>query len=352
MRPPSTERLRLYGLYKQAMEGDVDGVMERPASVGSNQDEPEDTRKDRQKYDSWDAQRGLSRTEAKRRYVEALIETMHRYASTTADARALVDELEFVWDQIKNNSVASNGSSPRRATSGMEVPDYCTPRHSRYPPPNAGENMRVLSPESHEDELERKGERRIWYSEHSEGIYGGEKNDKGRETIEWRRKVEQALMKMTAEVAALKEQTSNVWDHQGKRTKRKDLTNWLTWLWWVAKTSKSGQRRTQIWSRIRAADHAVEVNARNAVNSYLNTDRAPNPIQESNQRPGINTMSLNDTPTHVLPSRNHYHHDLCRSINYPQLSSAHPQKASLDSVSHININFQRTFSEINLRLSE
>ncbi|EPQ65938.1 Bgt-2201 [Blumeria graminis f. sp. tritici] len=234
MRPPSTERLRLYGLYKQAMEGDVDGVMERPASVGSNQDEPEDTRKDRQKYDSWDAQRGLSRTEAKRRYVEALIETMHRYASTTADARALVDELEFVWDQIKNNSITSNGSSPRRATSGMEVTDYCTPRHSRYPPPNADENMRVLSPESQDDELERKGERRIWYSEHSEGIYGGEKNDKGRETIEWRRKVEQALMKMTAEVAALKEQTSNVWDHQGKRTKRKDLTNWLAWLWWVA----------------------------------------------------------------------------------------------------------------------
>jgi acyl-CoA-binding protein len=66
------------------MEGDVDGVMERPMSVGSGEEEPDDTKKDRDKYDAWDAQRGISRTEAKRRYIEALIDTMHKYASTTA----------------------------------------------------------------------------------------------------------------------------------------------------------------------------------------------------------------------------------------------------------------------------
>lgn len=81
-RPPPADRLRLYGLYKQAMEGDVDGVMERPASVEG--EEPDDVKKERDKYDAWHAQRGISRTEAKRRYIEALIETMHRYASTTA----------------------------------------------------------------------------------------------------------------------------------------------------------------------------------------------------------------------------------------------------------------------------
>ena len=79
-RPPPADRLRLYGLYKQAMEGDVDGVMERPSSV----DEAEDSKRERDKYDAWDAQRGVSRTEAKRRYIEALIETMHRFASGTA----------------------------------------------------------------------------------------------------------------------------------------------------------------------------------------------------------------------------------------------------------------------------
>jgi hypothetical protein len=29
-RPPSSARLKLYGLYKQSMEGDVEGVMSRP----------------------------------------------------------------------------------------------------------------------------------------------------------------------------------------------------------------------------------------------------------------------------------------------------------------------------------
>ena len=32
-RPPVADRLRLYGLYKQSMEGDVAGVMERPGGA-------------------------------------------------------------------------------------------------------------------------------------------------------------------------------------------------------------------------------------------------------------------------------------------------------------------------------
>lgn len=80
-RPPPSERLRLYGLYKQAMEGDVDGVMEQPmAGAGLS---AEELQRERDKWDAWNSQKGISRTEAKRRYVEALIETMHRYATTT-----------------------------------------------------------------------------------------------------------------------------------------------------------------------------------------------------------------------------------------------------------------------------
>jgi hypothetical protein len=52
------------------MEGDVDGVMERPMSVGSGEEGADETKRDRDKYDAWDAQRGISRTEAKRRYIE------------------------------------------------------------------------------------------------------------------------------------------------------------------------------------------------------------------------------------------------------------------------------------------
>jgi acyl-CoA-binding protein len=66
------------------MEGDVDGVMERPGGSGLDKDDDEDTIREQEKWDAWDAQKGVNRTEAKRRYIEALIETMHKYASTTA----------------------------------------------------------------------------------------------------------------------------------------------------------------------------------------------------------------------------------------------------------------------------
>jgi acyl-CoA-binding protein len=65
------------------MEGDVDGVMERPGPDAYGRVD-EDTIREQEKWDAWDAQKGVSRTEAKRRYIEALIETMRRYASTTA----------------------------------------------------------------------------------------------------------------------------------------------------------------------------------------------------------------------------------------------------------------------------
>ena len=73
-RPPPNDRLRLYGLYKQSMEGDVDGVMERPSSKSPGLS-PEEVKRERDKWDAWNSQKGISKTEAKRRYIEALIET-------------------------------------------------------------------------------------------------------------------------------------------------------------------------------------------------------------------------------------------------------------------------------------
>jgi hypothetical protein len=83
------------------MEGDVVGLAERPQAEGEEQD----------KWNAWKRHTGVSRTEAKRLYIELLIETMHDYASDTPDARELVSELEFVWNQIKNNSPAATSSS-------------------------------------------------------------------------------------------------------------------------------------------------------------------------------------------------------------------------------------------------
>ncbi|CZR53741.1 related to endozepine [Phialocephala subalpina] len=231
-RPPPSDRLRLYGLYKQAMEGDVDGVMERPRSVGEGETEPEDVRKDRDKYDAWDAQRGISRTEAKRRYIEALIETMHKYASTTADARALVDELEFVWDQIKNNSASSSNSSPGR----HHIPSYASQQPPRqFTAPLSGNDgpMRVLSPMSQDDEAEIASERQLGaYDEYDDDEYddnGDGKKEK--KTKRWRRTVEQALVKMTAEIAALREQIATGREYQGK--KRRSFGRWMAWFVWL-----------------------------------------------------------------------------------------------------------------------
>lgn len=67
------------------MEGDVDGVMDRPGSQdGSPPSNPEETIREQEKWDAWDAQKGVGKTEAKKRYIEALIDTMHQYASQTA----------------------------------------------------------------------------------------------------------------------------------------------------------------------------------------------------------------------------------------------------------------------------
>ncbi|EMG50416.1 hypothetical protein G210_4538 [Candida maltosa Xu316] len=95
-RPPAESRIKLYGLYKQATEGDVDGVMPRP--VGFT---PEDEGA-KKKWDAWKREEGLGRTEAKKRYISYLIETMRVYASGTLEARELLNELEYLWEQIKD----------------------------------------------------------------------------------------------------------------------------------------------------------------------------------------------------------------------------------------------------------
>ncbi|RMZ67290.1 acyl binding [Pyrenophora seminiperda CCB06] len=76
--------------------------------------------------DAWKQQNGLSRTEAKRRYITTLIDTMHKFASPSPDSRELVAELEFVWDQVKSNVPSSSSSSPLRTL------DHVQPGYSEH----------------------------------------------------------------------------------------------------------------------------------------------------------------------------------------------------------------------------
>ncbi|KAG5747215.1 hypothetical protein H9Q69_001775 [Fusarium xylarioides] len=219
-RPPPTDRLRLYGLYKQAMEGDVDGVMERPTAASGMASD--DLQREKDKWDAWNLQKGLSRTESKRRYIEALIDTMHRYA-TTPDAEELVSELEFVWNQIKNNSPSSSLSSPRaNRSAGASQPYEDAAQGSDAEGP-----MKEIRPMSEYDEAELRSQKQLELED--DDIDGTQNHD--RVSGRWQRKVERALTTMSAEVAALREQITT--GREWRTKKERSLPAWVKWFAWV-----------------------------------------------------------------------------------------------------------------------
>ncbi|KAK0740648.1 acyl CoA binding protein-domain-containing protein [Schizothecium vesticola] len=213
-RPPPADRMRLYGLYKQAMEGDVDGVMERPSSSTMPGSSADDVVREQAKWDAWNSQRGLGRTEAKRRYVEALIETMHRYANTP-NALELVGELEFVWAQVKRSVSASSG--------GQQVRRFQEPRSGTEGP------MRVLSPMSEQDESERRMVLEEGDGEEGEGEGMGEGYEKRGDQRS--RRMERAIVRLSAEVAALREQIAT--GREWRSRKERSPGAWVGWGFWV-----------------------------------------------------------------------------------------------------------------------
>ncbi|KAI5367626.1 putative acyl-CoA-binding protein, ACBP [Septoria linicola] len=263
-KPPPADRLALYGLYKQSMEGDVSLISDRPTSPGPGVT-METVRKEQEKWDAWKANEGLSRTEAKRRYIESLISTMHKYASTTPEARELVEELEFVWDQIKNNSQHSSSehSSPLQT---IERRDYINSRSSGDNGTGTGRSdaaamdsggrvkgLTLLAPQSEADEDELAEDERDEFVDapvsqideadlHHASESGGEADSSDRFRAprsssspldnRWRKRIESSLIKLTTEVAALREQleTRRFLNYQRRHS-------WWGWVlrlsWWA-----------------------------------------------------------------------------------------------------------------------
>lgn len=250
-RPPPAARLKLYGLYKQSMEGDVEGVMRRPEGSGSEEDA------EREKWDAWHTNRSLSRTEAKRRYITTLIETMHAYASTTPEACELVSELEFVWDQIKSNPVSSSSAS---APEHLDLPS--SQSRSKLQQKRSHENvggrepvqqhgvkeevarsgyLRMLRPVSEPDEgeeLEGDGDgfeeapsSPSPDSENPVNFSISQSRDYDVRNRKWRKRIEAALVKLTTEVAALREQMEarRLFDGRPKGT----AWAWAAWIAWA-----------------------------------------------------------------------------------------------------------------------
>ncbi|KAL8783865.1 MAG: hypothetical protein Q9195_009257 [Heterodermia aff. obscurata] len=174
---------------------------------------------------------------------------MHKYASTTSEARELVAELEFVWDQIKSNPASSSASSP-----GQHIGASAASGHqlgSSYGGTGAGQSrrretdsgaLRVLRPvsDADEEEIDEADE----FEEARSGLTADEgdeeritrvRESKSRDldvrNRKWRRRVEQALIKMTAEVAALREQLEAKSMFEGRPKRR--IWAWIVWVTWA-----------------------------------------------------------------------------------------------------------------------
>lgn len=130
----------------------------------------------------------------------------------------LVSELEFVWTQVKNNT-PSLSSSPSKSA----------PKPSPEKIEQSAEGpMKVLSPMSEQDEAERETRRQIGDVLDDEDE-GGEGDIPG--SSRWSHKVERALVKLSTEVAALREQitTGREWRYRKEMSWRA----WAAWMFWA-----------------------------------------------------------------------------------------------------------------------
>jgi len=254
------------------MEGDVSQVAECPTEASQPGMSADALKKEQEKWGAWKDNTGLSRTEAKRRYIEKLIETMHAYASGTDEAKQLVEELEFVWDQIKNNSQHSSSerSSPLQnlersgylqsgsSGNGGGVGSSAAAMESGGKGAGGGgrDGLRVLSPVSQADEeetMEEEGEEFVDapvsqldvedVAETSERAGNGADESSyavvprpqpaRSSDLRWRKKIESSLIKLTTEVAALREhlESRRFFSQQRKHS----LLGWiLRFGWWAA----------------------------------------------------------------------------------------------------------------------
>lgn len=205
---------------------------------------------------------------------------MHHYASATPEAQELISELEYVWDQIKSNATSSSSSSPVQSPGippHLQQPqqnyESIEERMSRPVDNNAARHaggdsrLRVLSPVSQpeDDYSRRRNSVSSWegrqdgkeeeedddeeedFQEARNSPFEDEEREEDQDALQrrlggregegdirnrrWRRRVEQALTKMTAEVAAMKEQMESRADLNRRRSR---LWAWLKWLVWVA----------------------------------------------------------------------------------------------------------------------
>ena len=201
---------------------------------------------------------------------------MHKYATTTPEARELVAELEFVWDQIKSISVSSSSTSAgqlgkRGSNAGLDQSHINASQRVSAEEFTTAAGLRVLRPVSDGDEEDDEdaefedaarhptaGEE--YEDEEAIAVAGtNQTRDLDLRNRKWRRRIERTLVKMTAEIAALREVVDAT--RTGDSGRRNGVWAWVNWVFWV------GCRHVLVdlailgllvvWAR-RKGDHRVE----------------------------------------------------------------------------------------------
>ncbi|ORY74351.1 acyl CoA binding protein-domain-containing protein [Protomyces lactucae-debilis] len=160
-KPPLDDRLLLYALFKQSTEGDIPASMLESLEASlRNGEDPEDDDASREKTEAWALQRGLSKTEAKKMYISSLIRSMRLYGSQTTAAKALIDELEFVWLQVDGNAPEHEDdqtvASRARTNSGSQSPTSVRLKRAYESSQRLNRDAEGEDEDEHEDELERQ----------------------------------------------------------------------------------------------------------------------------------------------------------------------------------------------------
>ena len=154
---------------------------------------------------------------------------MHEHASDTPESRELIAELEFVWDQVKSNSLPSSCSLRNRDfRAGQDQqqalgPSYTSLGDVGSKDARGSTGLRLLKPLSDGDAEEGEDS-----DEHDEGP-GGSRQLHDACNRKWRKRIEKSLMRMTAEIAALKEQMEA---RSSRGSPQRGLWAWLTWFIW------------------------------------------------------------------------------------------------------------------------
>ncbi len=174
---------------------------------------------------------------------------------TSRDAKELVSELEYVWDSIKSNqtSLSPSLSSPSAPVQTHHTGDNNDEHHPQEQ--HEQRPMRVLPPNSQDDEDEHDRHRKEVVDDEDEeddhfddaqegilpddGLHSGHAGavaqHQPRSSSQWRSHVEQALVKLTAETAALREQL---------QVERRRISDVRVRSWW------RGRSMADIWAWI------------------------------------------------------------------------------------------------------